>query len=148
MPTASSSLWLRENIVLHQRSNRFTTLNLPCLPVLTTRAPSLERHHPDSMRMTSPTLTFWIWSAQNTNPTSPVSSRPQAAATGPVYREETIMRCGYILRMTSSNPRTGVFGRRFSMRFAGVGQARPGCFFITTEQSLNVLQSRWCFSSS
>ena len=51
------SLWLREVQAASHLSKRLTMLNFPCFPVLTTRAPSLERHQPDSMRITSPTLT-------------------------------------------------------------------------------------------
>ena len=111
-PMASPSLWLREAPTEHHVSKRRTMLNFPCFPVLTTKAPSRDLHHPDSMRMTSPTFTSLTWSDQNTNPTKPVSSLPQAAATGPVYDEETIIRCGYIRRTTSSSRRTGVLGHR------------------------------------
>lgn len=121
-PMASPSLWLRERSAQFQVSKRRTMLNFPCFPVLTTKAPSRDLHQPDSMRTTSPTFTSLTWSDQNTNPTRPVSSLPQAAATGPVYDEETIIRCGYIRSTTSSSRRTGALGRRFSILFAGVGQ--------------------------
>ena len=80
-PMASPSLWLRERSAQFQVSKRRTILNFHVF-VLTTKAPSRDLHQPDSMRTTSPTFTPLNWSDQNTKPTKPVSSRPQAAPRG------------------------------------------------------------------
>jgi hypothetical protein len=55
--TTSPSLWLRAPHSFVSLPKRLTRVNRPCFPVLTTKAPSRERHQPDSRRTMSPTVT-------------------------------------------------------------------------------------------
>ena len=93
----------------HSGSSQPITLSFPLRPVETTLSPRRRLHHPFCMRTMSPVATSSICSSQRTRPTTPDSSRPQAAATLPVhFRLETSLG-GYLRKTRISNSETGLF---------------------------------------
>lgn len=117
-----------------------TTLRFPLRPVDTTRSPRRRLHHPFCMRTMSPVATSSICSSQRTRPTTPDSSRPQAAATRPVhFRLETSLG-GYLRKTRISNSETGLFSFKrltFTLR-RGLRPALPRLFFESFSICLSI----------